>query len=258
MAKSVFEKVEAEQLVMEYRPRKFPLRIEKQAHEFIAFSSQNPASGFRIDPIVSQQTGVSELERMSMEEKVEREALARLKDVQEEAYRAAHQLGLEEGKKLAFDEKTAELSEKIEHMQVLLTKIENLKKELVVQNESAILRLIYYIAGRVAMSEIQSRPEVIVDVLRKATESMQEDENVSVHLAPADLQFIEGSREQLGKSAEFIRRLKLEADEKIKPGGCVIETNYGVVDASVEQRLNKFWEAISEKLPKVKKEVGDA
>lgn len=38
----------------------------------------------------------------------------------------------------------------------------------------------------------------------------------------------------------------------IKSGGCVIETNYGEIDAQVEQRLEQLWASINPALPKVK------
>lgn len=257
MSKVILTREEAEKVVVAYQPRKFPNVIPTTAKEFVQFHSKKEQSDFKIDKLVAQQTGVAELERLSIEEKVELEALARLKDLQEEAYRQAYQLGLDEGREKAFVEYQNVIKEKLEHMESVLKTIENLKTDLVSFNETHILRLVFYMARRLMLDQIEERPEMILTVIQQAIAGSQSEEEFTVRVSHSDLAFIEGMKAKLGKEFEMVKHAKIEASDEIRDGGCVVETNYGDVDATVEQRLEKIWAVVSEKLPKVKKVVGE-
>lgn len=259
MSNSILSKEEAERLAVDYTPRKFPATVSKTASAFVAFQAANAGdpsvSGFRLDKIVSQQTGVAELERLSIEEKVEREALSRLKDLQENAYQQAYQLGIEEGREKAYLEAQEHIKQSLSSLHALFSSVENLKSELVTFNETHIVRLCYYMARRLAMGEIAENRELVLNVVAQAIQSAQSEEEMTVRVSPADFQFIEQMKEKLPKEFEALKRAKLEASDEIHDGGCVVETNYGTVDATVEQRMDKLWDAIAGKLPKVKNET---
>ena len=41
-------------------------------------------------------------------------------------------------------------------------------------------------------------------------------------------------------------------DESIETGGAFLETNIGMIDASIQQRVENIWESLKDKLPYVK------
>jgi flagellar biosynthesis/type III secretory pathway protein FliH len=45
--------------------------------------------------------------------------------------------------------------------------------------------------------------------------------------------------------------LRVEKSSTVSPGGVIVETNYGAVDATIEQRIKKIREAILSKVPTV-------
>ena len=57
---------------------------------------------------------------------------------------------------------------------------------------------------------------------------------------------------------EFLKKIRLEGVEGISEGGCIVETNYGQIDARFEQRVEKLWEAVSESIHRVKPRIGAA
>ena len=255
MGKTVLTSEEAAHVAVVFSPPKFPAVVSPAASGFMALNSQSNSS-FKIDKLVAEQTGIAAMERMSLEEKVEQEALSRLKELQEDAYKQAYQLGLDEGREKAFQEKRGELEAKIAHLEVILGSIETLKKDLVHFNEAAIVQLVFYMARRVVLHEVSISREVVLEVVKQAIESAQSEENVTVRVSPQDFSFIESIREKLGKEFDVVKRAKIESSEEVADGGCVIETNYGDVSATIEQKLEKLWETISEKLPRVKNTIG--
>lgn len=174
--KSVLSKDEADKLAVAYAPRKFPQAVSATASDFMAFNAGG-SSSFKIDTLVAEQTGMAELERLTMEAKVEKQALERLKDLQEQAYREAYAIGLDEGREKAFEEKRSEFQEKVHHFEELISSVERLKSDLIASNEAQILKLVMYMARRLAMAEVAERPELVRDVIKAAVESAQSDES---------------------------------------------------------------------------------
>lgn len=254
--KSVISKEEAEKLAVAFTPRKFPQSISPVASSFMAFNTGNE-SGFKIDQLVAEQTGMAELERLSIEAQVEKKALERLKDLEELAYKEAYALGLDEGREKAFEDNRAEFDQKLRHFEELIGSVERLKLDLVAINEAQLLKLVMYMARRLAMAEIKDRSEVIIDVIRTAVHSAQSDENITIRLSPSDAAFIDEVRGKLNKEFESLKKARFEASEDVTDGGCIVETNYGDVDATMEQRFEKLWASVTEKLPEVKNTVGE-
>lgn len=252
MAKRVFEKTEADEMAIAYVPRKFPREIGASAKTFHALQSDGAgeAAAFRIDRIVAERTGVAELERLSMEEKVERVALERLKSVQEQAYKEAYDLGMIEGRERAHAETMAEIAARLDRFDALGDAIARQQSALALANEARLVRLAFAIATKLAMQEVRERPELVAGILRAAIEEAQADERIVARVSAEDRREAEAAREALGRDADSGARVKIEEDPSIHPGGCVIETNFGSVDATVEQRVKRLWEALSEKFPR--------
>ncbi len=254
---SVLEKDEAEKLAVPYTPRKFPQAVSPAAKEFVSRRTPQAEASFRIDPLNALQAGVAELDRISVEQRVERLAMEKVQRIRDEAYQEAFQSGLDEGRERAFSESREVLDGKLAHLGELLAGIAALKADLVTANEAHLMKLLFFMARRVAMDEVRARPEVILPVLRQAVESAQSEEKIVAKVSRSDFEFIQAAAGKLGKGLEFVARVELEESDAIRPGGCVVETNYGSVDASIERRVERLWETISEKLPKAGDTFGD-
>lgn len=254
MASAIIQKIlskeDAETRVVDYTPREFPNRMSEAAVEFVRYQSTQENPDFKIDRIVSMTTGIAELEKVSLSERVEVEALERLKSMQEEAYRQGYDLGRDEGQESAYQEKSDELAQRLHRLDGIMSSLENLKSELVKQNEASIVTLIYQIANKIAMAEIKQNPELVLPVLQQAAVGSQDEEQIVIRISQTDLEFIENTKARLGQEFEFVKRAKLEANEDVRQGGCVIVTNFGQVDATIEKRLEKVWASVETKLPK--------
>jgi flagellar assembly protein FliH len=245
------------QRVLEYTPRKFELGVSAPAKEFQETQSKR-GSDFRMADALRIQTGLSKVEAQQSAEVVEKRALEKLKEIQESAYQEAYSIGLEDGKKEAFTKASTQIDESLKQMAHFITGIEKLKHELLKQNEAHIMKLVLHIAGRLAMHEVQVNQETLVEVLRAAIETAQAEEEVSVQVSSQQFEFMEKLRAETGREYEFLKKVKLSPNDTIQPGGCVIETNYGVIDARFEERVSKLWETVADNLYKSKDKVGAA
>lgn len=246
----------ASKRVLEFVPRKFELGTPTQAEEYL--ETKKAGNDFRMSDVIRIQTGVKDIETSDFEEMVEFKTIEKLKDVQESAYQEAYQLGLEEGKAEALKNASADINRRLEQMDLLLGSIKNLKTDLFQFNETHIVQLAFHMAARLAHAEVIADPDRIKDVIKQALELAQLDEEVTVQVAPSQFQFLESLKKETGREFEFLKKVKLEASSDVTDGGCIIETNYGSIDARIEERVKKLWESISESLYRVKEKISAA
>ncbi len=252
----IVRKEDSDGVVIDFKAKKFPFQVSKPAQDFVSYNSSEP-NDFVISEIVAETTGVGAIQRKSLEEQVEQEALARLKEMEEEAYKEAYALGLEEGKQEAYREMSQQLEGQFEAFSKTLDSLNKLKQEMVAFNEAQLIKMVYQMASKVAKKEIEADPELILPLIKDCVTATQQAEDIKVLLNKEDFEFINTIKEKLGRDFDFLDKVELLESEKILKGGCVVETNYGSVDGTIETRINKLWEAVQERLPKSKDQIGE-
>jgi len=252
-SKAILPKIAAKEKVLEYVPKKFELGTPKQALEYL--DRKKHGADFRLNETLRIQTGVDEIERATEEEKVEVRALELLKEVQENAYKEAYDLGISEGREEAFSKFSREISEKLANLETLLKAIADAKKEILNFNEAHMIQLIFQVATKLAKVEVERNDQALTEILRSAVTLAQDEEDITVRVAPDQHEFVEELKKQNGRQFEFLKKIKFEPSADVSVGGCIVETNYGEVDARVEQRVQSLWNVLAENMPKVKPKV---
>jgi len=239
--------------VLEYKPKDFAVITPDVALDYLVQKKQG--SDFIMSDVLRQTTGVAEIEKQSEEQKIEDLALKKVALIQEQAFAEGYELGKTEGHRVAFEKSKADINFGLDQIQIFIQKISQIKNELVHQNETHIMTMIYQIAEKLAFDHIESKPEIILSVIKSAIETAQADEDVTVSVAPEQIQFLENMKAKNGREFEFLKTIKLQAVVGIQSGGCIVETNYGVIDARIPERTSKLWDEIKQSLPKVKLKV---
>lgn len=252
-SKAIVPKHITHERVLEFVPKKFDLGTPDQAMEYLA--QKQRGADFHLSDALRVQTGIDEIEKSREEERIELRALELLKEVQEPAYKEAYELGLSEGRQEAFNKFSAEITEKLATLEDLLKSLENAKTEILNFNEAHMITLVFQVASKLARVEVERNDQALIEVLRGAVSLAQDEEDIRVHVAPAQHEFVEELKKHNGRQFEFLKKIKFEPSEDVSVGGCVVETNYGEVDARVEQRIASLWSAISEQMPRVKPKV---
>lgn len=243
--------------ILEYTPPKFEMGVPEPAQSYIELNRTQPTH-FKMAEHLKVQTGVQQIEEISLEDQVENRTIEKLKEVQEAAYKEAYALGLSEGKKEAFDNTSEEINARLKELDHSLTAIGNLKKELTLQNEAHLVRLVFHIAEKLAYHTIEANQDVVLEVIRKAIDLAQIEEEVTVQVAPGQLEFLNKLKSETGREYEFLQKIKLVASEGLQAGGCIIETNYGHIDARFDERVKQVWSQFAESLHRVKDKVSAA
>lgn len=97
------------------------------------------------------------------------------------------------------------------------------------------------LAKQIVRAELQTRPELVAAVANEALETLLLSANhITVRAHPHDVDFItQGAAEVLAA-----RGGRVVLDATVSPGGCLVESDIGVIDASIQARWRRAAAAV--------------
>lgn len=102
------------------------------------------------------------------------------------------------------------------------------------------VELVMEIARRVVRRIGKADRDAAVESLRQVIERVGHGRDIAVRLSPADVEAVRTFAETLAADCEQWRHVRLIADKAVEPGGCVVETGPGTVDATLAKQLDRI------------------
>ncbi len=249
LEKGIIKANHAASQTFDFKPRDIKLSPSGSAVEYAEEVIAKP-SAFAISDLLAQQTGITKLQSEAQQDSINAKVLEKLKEVEEKAYKEGFDLGTIEGSEKAFVEAQASLLESQKALENIVKSIENLKRQILTDNEEALVNLLFQIGKRIALRDLTEHREAAVEILKDVLLQMSDDEKITVKLSPEDLYFIETLQDKAKEKIQGLERTRLLGDESVKSGGALIESEFGTVDATVEERVERVWQTLQSKIPK--------
>ena len=105
------------------------------------------------------------------------------------------------------------------------------------ESEPELIRLAVRIAQKIIGEELRTNPEAIVSVARECLQSLGRERSLTLRVSPADVDLMRGRIGTLRETAGPHRSIEVVADRAVGPGGCIVESEYGVIDARLETQI---------------------
>jgi flagellar assembly protein FliH len=134
-------------------------------------------------------------------------------------------------------------------LKIAVEEIARIRHQDVDRMESETVRLALAIAKKIIGHETEHGP-VISHVLKAAMKQVVDPRHLTIRMNPKDIDTVNGFRHELLLTDDFGAVLRLEADEMIQQGGCIIETKLGDLDARIDQQIKIIEEMLNDQLPK--------
>ena len=169
--------------------------------------------------------------------------------------RSKYKKQLEEAEKRAFEEGYAqgrsdgqvcgkkEIEPTLKKFEQALAELYLLKQNISVLAEKEAVDLSMAIAKKIVGNEIAVNKDVISHVVKEALQKVRGHENIKIKLNPDEIQIVKESNNELKNIANCVEDIKIIGDHTISPGGCIIETNIGDIDARIEKQFKVVEEA---------------
>lgn len=136
----------------------------------------------------------------------------------------------------------------ITHIAKLEEEIQASRKEL----EKMIIPVALKAAKKIVGREIELSEDVIVDIVANCLKSVSTHKKITIYVNRKELETLEASRPRLKQIFEGLETLSIRERADIQPGGCVIETEAGIINAQLDNQwriLETAFEAMMKKTP---------
>jgi flagellar biosynthesis/type III secretory pathway protein FliH len=161
-----------------------------------------------------------------------------------------YEIGFEQGHAAGVAAAEAAMADSLHRLQALIAGVHESHSVFFRAAERQVVDLALQIAGKVVERELENMPDLAVNVIRSALEEMDARTAVRVRVNPDDAEVLQRRWLQVVPSGVPAERIELQPDERIAPGGGVIETTHGQVDAQlsskIEQLGNALWTFVME------------
>ncbi len=103
-----------------------------------------------------------------------------------------------------------------------------------------ILPLALKAAKKIIGEELKLHPERIVDIVMTALKPVTQHRKIVIYVNRADLNALEEAKPQIKQIFDHLQSFSLQERSDIEPGGCMIETEAGIINAQLENQ----WRAL--------------
>lgn len=102
-----------------------------------------------------------------------------------------------------------------------------------------ILGIAMEIAQKIIKTEVKSDPQIVLDTIMDVLKTLSKNEpKIILRINPLQVQYIKDTLPEQIRLLGMDTKLSIISDESITEGGCIVQTNNGLVDASIEAQLD--------------------
>ncbi|MCH9630959.1 MAG: Yop proteins translocation protein L [Chlamydiia bacterium] len=122
------------------------------------------------------------------------------------------------------------------HIIYLDKKVKELQHEL----QKLVLPIALQAAKRIVGNQLETKPETVVDIVIQALKPVTQAHEVKILVSKEDKEILENEKDRIKNLFDQLRILSFEEREDISQGSCIIETEAGIINASLENQ----WRAL--------------
>lgn len=139
----------------------------------------------------------------------------------------------EKAKEEGFNEGLAKFNEHIMQFDKELKKIKH-------ETQKAVIPIALKAAKKIVSKELELHPEAIVDIVLQALSPVKQNHKIRIYVNKADKEALESEKGRIKEVFEHLQALSILERADVSPGGCIIETESGIINASIENQ----WRAL--------------
>lgn len=124
--------------------------------------------------------------------------------------------------------------------------IHNLRDKIFRESEDEIINLIMLVARKVIINEVSQDRSILAGVVQSAIADLSSREEITVRINPDDYQLVTSGRNNLLQKELLNEHLQLKPDPTVAAGFCLVDTEMGTIDASLDGQLDQLYRSLLE------------
>jgi type III secretion protein L len=115
--------------------------------------------------------------------------------------------------------------------------------------QKQILPLALKAAKKIVGEQLNLNPETIVEIVIQTLAPVTQNHRFNIYVNKADKEVLESQKPKIKSMLDQVQVLTIQERNDITPGGCIIETESGIINASIENQ----WRALESAFEKYMK-----
>jgi flagellar assembly protein FliH len=184
---------------------------------------------------------------------VEQDALSKIKEIEREAQERGYKDGHEKG----YKDGGQEVERLIERLHAIISKAIEKRNQIIEESETQVINMVLLIAKKVIKVISENQKNVVINNVMQALLKVKGSGDVVIRVNPDDLDLASSHIDSFLKRLEQGRNISILEDTSVDRGGCVIETDFGQINARISSQLHEIEEKILEMMPISSKAIGE-
>ncbi len=135
----------------------------------------------------------------------------------------------EQAKQEGFEEGFKQWTDKLLELEEETRKVRS-------DTEKMVLRIALKAAKKILARELELSESAVVDIIKQSLKPVAQHKYVTIHVNPDEFDTIENNRANIKEIFESLEALSIRPNREVGPGGCVIETEGGIINAQLENQ----------------------
>ena len=194
----------------------------------------------------------AENEAKAIIEKAQAEAAEIVAEAQNQRARieeGARQDGFDNGYKEGYDKGVGEVDRLVERMHKILENVMQRREEILQETESQIVELVILMARKVVKILSENQKNVVMANTMAALKKVKTRGQVILRVNLEDVKLSSDHANEFIQHVEKVEGINVLEDSSVEKGGCIVETDFGSIDARISSQLTELENKILEVSP---------
>lgn len=181
----------------------------------------------------------AEAERIIAEAQAERDKI--INESKKQGYDTGYEAGYQDGQK--------EADRLVERMHNILDNVMKRREEILSETEYQIVELVVLMARKVVKIISENQKTVIMNNVLQALKKVKGRGDVTIRVNLADAKLTTEHIQDFIDRVEAVKGITVVEDTTVEKGGCIVETDFGAIDARISSQLTELEQKIMEISP---------
>ncbi len=232
-------KDEADRIVKEAEQKAFD-EVEKRTNESQKIKQQAEDERERILAETKEKADVMVADAQSRVEQIEKEA---------------YDKGYEDGNTAGYQSGQEEVQRLVDHLHKIINSAVERRNEIIDETETQLISLVLQISQKVIKVISENQKNVVVNNVIQALRKLKTRNDVVIRVNLEDVETASDRIKDFMRMVENVKSITVVEDSSVDRGGCIIETDFGEIDARISSQLHEIQQKVLEMAPiKVKQE----
>lgn len=173
------------------------------------------------------------------------DAQAQSSKTENDAYQKGYDAGHEEGYRNGSDE----VNRLVDRMHKILEAVMQRRDEILQETESQIVELVILMARKVIKILSENQKNVIMANTLAALKKVKTRGAVTLRVNIEDVKLTTAHADEFIQHVENVQGITVLEDSAVEKGGCIVETDFGAIDARISSQLSELENKILEVSP---------